>query len=77
MREKLIINNDSDLRMAEVLALAQGVVSDGRVSGDSGSYCYITEFLNGKVRGVMCYAQRNKSSDTLTFWRETKVEDRK
>ena len=74
MREKLIINNDSDLSMAEVLTLAQGVVSDGRVSGDSDSYCYITAFVNGKVRGIMCYAQRNKSSDTLTFWRETEAE---
>ena len=74
MREKLIINNDSDLSMAEVLVLAKSVVSDGRVSGDGESYCYVTQFVNGNVRGIMCYAQRNKSSDTLTFWRETKAE---
>ena len=77
MREKLIINNDSDLSMAEILVLAKSVVSEGRVSGDSDSYCYITAFVNGNVRGIMCYAQRNKSSDTLTFWRETKTEDKK
>lgn len=74
MREKLIINNDSDLSMAEVLVLTQSVVSDGRVSGDGKSYCYITSFVNGKFRGIMCYAQRNKNSDTLIFWRETKAE---
>ena len=74
MREKLIINNDSDLSMAEILVLAQSVVSEGRVSGDSESYCYITQFVNGSVRGITCHAQRNKNSDTLTFWRETKPE---
>ena len=74
MREKLIINNDSDLSMAEILTLAQGVVLDGRISGDSKSYCYITSFVNGKFRGIMCFAQRNKNSDTLTFWRETETE---
>jgi len=72
--EKLIIRNQSDLSMAEVLTLAQGIVSEGRVSGDGKSYCYITAFVNGKARRIMCYAQRNKSSDTLTFWRETKAE---
>jgi len=72
--EKLIIRNQSDLSMAEVLFLAQSVVSDGRVSGDSKSYCYITSFVNGKFRVIMCYAQRNKNSDTLTFWREPKAE---
>lgn len=74
MREKLIINNDSDLSMAEILVLAQGVVSDGRVSGDGKSYCYITSFVKGKFRGITCCAQRNKNSDTLTFWRETQAE---
>ena len=74
MREKLIINNDSDLSMAEVLVLAKSVVSDGRVSGDGESYCYITRFGMGEFNGMMCYAQRNKSSDTLTFWRETQAE---
>ena len=74
MREKLIINNDSDLSMAEVLVLAQSIVSEGRVSGNADSYCYITAFVNGNVRGIMCYARRNKNSDTLTFWRETKTE---
>ena len=74
MREKLIINNDSDLSMAEILTLAQGIVSEGRVSGDSDSYCYITKFVSGKVRLITCYAKRNKSSDTLTFWREIKAE---
>ena len=74
MREKLIINNDSDLSMAEILVLAQSVVSDGRVSGDGKSYCYITQFVNGNARGIICYAQRNKSSDSLTFWRETIAE---
>lgn len=72
--EKLIIRNQSDLSMAEVLALAQSVVSDGRISGDFKSYCYITSFVYGKFRGITCYAQRNKNSDTLTFWREEKKE---
>ena len=72
--EKLIIRNQSDLSMAEILILARSVVLDGRVSGNSESYCYITSFVNGKFRGIMCYAQRNKKSDTLTFWRETKTE---
>ena len=74
MREKLIINNDSDLSMAEILVLAQGVVSHGRVSWNEKSYCYITGFVKGKFRGITRYAQRNKKSDTLTFWRETKPE---
>ena len=72
--EKLIIRNQSDLSMAEVLGLAQSVVSDGRVSGNSKSYCYITSFVYGRFRGIICYAQRNKNSDTLTFWREEKKE---
>ena len=74
MREKLIINNDSDLSMAEILVLSKSVVAGGRVSGNHDSYCYITQFVNGSVRGIMCYAQRNKNSDTLTFWRETEPE---
>lgn len=72
--KKLIIRNKSDLSMAEVLTLAQNVVAEGRVSGNSDSYCYVTRFVNGNVRGIMCYAQRNKNSDTLTFWRETEPE---
>ena len=72
--EKLIIRNQSDLSMAEVLTIAQSVVLDGRISGDYKSYCYITSFVNGKFRGIMCYAQRNKNSDTLTFWREKDTE---
>lgn len=72
--EKLIIRNQSDLSMAEVLGLAQSVVSDGRISGDFKSYCYITSFVYDRFRGIMCYAQRNKNSDTLTFWREDKKE---
>lgn len=72
--ERLIIRNQSDLSMEEVLTLAQSVVAEGRVSGNSDSYCYLTQFVNGNVRGIMCYAQRNKSSDTLTFWRETQAE---
>ena len=74
MREKLIINNDSDLSMAEILVLAKSVVSDGRVSGDGESYCYLTRFGRGAFDGIMCYANRNKNSDTLTFWRETQAE---
>ena len=72
--EKLIIRNQSDLSMVEVLVLAQSVVSDGRVSGGSKSYCYITSFVFGKFRGIVCFAQQNKNSDTLTFWREEKAE---
>ena len=72
--EKLIIRNQSDLSMAEVLTLAQSVVAEGRVSGDSESYCYLTRFGRGAFDGIMCYANRNKNSDTLTFWREVKAE---
>lgn len=70
--EKLIIRNQSDLRMDDVLVLARSVIIGGRISGDS--YCYITKFGSGKFSGIMCYAQRNKNSDTLTFWREEKAE---
>ena len=66
--EKLIIRNQSDLRMDGVLVLARRVIIGGRVSGDS--YCYLTKFGSGTWSGIMCFAQRNKNSDTLTFWRE-------
>lgn len=63
MNEKLIIVNKTDLPMTDILSMASQVVSMGRESGDGTSYCYITTFHNGTV----CFAKRNRKSDTLTF----------
>lgn len=65
-KERLIINNHTDLPMDIVLVRASRIVGEGRISGNGESYCYATRFKDG----VSCYAKRNKTSDTLTFLKE-------
>lgn len=69
---KIIIQNDCDLPMAEVLELAQRVVQEGYQSGqgEKAQYCYITTWKywkNNQKKRCICYASKNKHSDKLTF----------
>lgn len=66
MNERLIIENRTDLPMANILQKASQVVNMGRISEDSHSYCYITTFHDG----IVCSAKKNKKSDTLLFFKE-------
>lgn len=66
MNERLIIENRTDVPMADILQKASQVVNMGRISGDSHSYCYITTFHDG----IVCSAKKNKKSDTLLFFKE-------
>jgi hypothetical protein len=63
-QERLIIRNCTKLPMQDVLDLAFLVVIRGRESGNGTCYCHLTTFKNG----VICFATRNKRSDTLTFY---------
>lgn len=65
--EKLIIVNKTDLPMSTILRMANGVITMGRISDDGKSYCYVSTF---EKDGVVCCAQKNKASDTLTFFKE-------
>jgi hypothetical protein len=64
--EKLIIQNDSDLKMEDVLGIAQYVVKMGRISGKQ--YCYLTSL---KVDGTEYHvvSDLNKKSDKLTVYK--------
>lgn len=64
--EKLIIVNKTDLPMSAILRKADGVIGMGRISDYGKSYCYVSTFKDG----IVCCAQKNKASDTLTFFKE-------
>jgi hypothetical protein len=64
---RLIINNESSLSDSEVLEVIASVISQGRISDDGLSYCYLTILVRGdKEYGVR--ATLNKVSDSFTVW---------
>ena len=64
---RLIINNNSPLSDREALEVVAAVMTQGRISDDGLSYCYITTLLvKGKEYGVR--AKLNKGSDSFTIW---------
>jgi len=64
--EKLIIQNDSDLKMEDVLGLSQYVVKMGRISGKQ--YCYLTSItVDGNEYHIV--SDLNKRSDKLTIYK--------
>ena len=64
--DKLIINNETDLTMAEILPYALKVIEGGRISNFEKQYCYLTTFHNG----IIIYADKNKKSDRLIVRKE-------
>lgn len=66
MQEKTIIINKTDYPLSRCLTYVANVVVMGRVSDDGKSYCYVTKFTDG----TYVYANRNKSSDTFTIFKE-------
>jgi len=61
--EKLIIENRTELLMADVIYLVARVISGGKISKTSKGkqYCFCTTFSNG----IVIYADKNKLSDKL------------
>jgi len=61
--EKLIIENHTDLPMAEVLSYVKAVLLQGRISGDNNQYCYHSGFEDGVVISTI----RNEKSDRFVL----------
>lgn len=65
--DKLIIQNESDLRMEDVLAVLIRIVAVGRVSNNNTQYTYLTAFtVNGKHYHAV--SDLNKKSDRFTIY---------
>jgi len=65
---KLILENRTDLPMADFLKLAQEVVSMGRISNYDKQYCYLTAFtIGGQEYHIV--SDLNEKSDKLTFYK--------
>jgi len=64
-RERLIIDNRTDMPMNDVLQYVAKVIDMGRISDEGRSYCYATSFVNG----IVIAAIRNKRSDRLLIYK--------
>ena len=67
-KDKIIIDNQSNMDLVDALKQVRKIVKHGRISGSGKSYCYatrvlITDQLSSKTYNI--YAKRNKNSDTF------------
>jgi len=65
MKEKLIIENRTDLPMEVVLEYVGKVLRKGRISNDGKQYCYGVTFSDG----IDVFSDLNKKSDRLIITR--------
>jgi hypothetical protein len=71
MKEKLIIENRTNLPMIKVLDYVNSVIKLGRIS--NGQYCYVTTFDNDYVVSAF----KNKGSDRLVIYKEKEYKEDK
>ena len=71
--DKLIIENQTDLKMFDVLPYAGYVVSMGRISKTSKGkqYCFLTRCKDG----IIVWADKNKNSDRLIIRKEEQTNE--
>jgi hypothetical protein len=62
-RERLIIENRTDLTMAEVMIYVEAVLSQGRISDDGKQYCYVSVF----EKYITVSSFKNAKSDRLVI----------
>jgi hypothetical protein len=63
-KNRLIVENQTDLPMAEILPYVKAVIEEGRISNDGKCYCYATSWPNG----ITVVANENKASDRLLVY---------
>ena len=76
VREKLIIENRTQLTMREILPFVESVIEDGRISGtgDRMQYCYHTVFtLFNSTKDLVVSAFLNKRSDRFVVYLQEKT----
>lgn len=66
-KSKIIIQNDSDLSMADCLRLVEKVIEHGRVSNNETQYAYLTAFSVGD-KNYHIVTDLNKYSDKFTIY---------
>jgi len=71
MIEKLILENRTNIPMAELLTHVGQVLAIGRISNNDAQYCYATKFDDG----IIIYSGLNDSSDRLTISTYKKEEE--
>ena len=62
--DKIIIENQTELTMAEVIRYVTHVVEGGRISGNNDHYCWVTTWTSG----IVVSAFKNKKSDRFVIW---------
>ena len=65
MKEKLIIENRTDMSMFDILPYVANIILEGRISNDGTQYCYATTFKDG----ILVWSGKNKKSDRLVIER--------
>jgi len=76
VREKLIIENRTQLTMREILPCVESVIQDGRISGTGHrrQYCYHTVFtLSNSTKDLVVSAHLNKRSDRFVVYLQEKT----
>lgn len=68
MKEKIIIQNDSDLEITDSMRLVEKVIQQGRVSNEGRQYAYLTAFSIGGVN-YHVVTDLNKCSDKFTVYK--------
>lgn len=66
-KSKIIIQNDSDLSMADCLCLVEKVIGHGRVSNNETQYAYLTAFSVGD-KNYHIVTDLNRHSDKFTIY---------
>ncbi len=65
---KLIIQNDSDLKMSDCLRLIEAVMKQGRISNNGKQYAYLVSFgIDSNEYHIV--SDLNKGSDKFTIYK--------
>ena len=66
-KTKIIIQNDSDLTIADCLRLVEKVIEHGRISNNETQYAYLTAFSVGE-KNYHIVTDLNKNSDKFIIY---------
>lgn len=65
-KNRIILNNQTELGYEEVMDYVRKVISAGKVSDNGNNYCYLSSFKDG----IMVSSDVIKTGHRFTIWRQ-------
>lgn len=72
-RNKIIIENRTELPLLKVMWYVEAVMKEGLISNDGKQYCYMTTFRDG----ICVSTDLNKKSHRFVVWYDERYVERK